>query len=1071
MNTRYLRTTLLGLMATGFAPAQTVVNGDFEDGVFSEYFSFDPSKVPGWTRSGTPGDGLVARLGYSDNQGSVTVAGHGSQFAILGGGFDGPGSASWSTMVTSLTPGTTYVLSFMISNEGEAASQSLTVSFPTGSAIAAQVFKTTVSAGLYWKAWEAQTMQFVATAATATLQFSVTNQQYDMGLDYVRIAPLASPPIITTASPLPSATVGISYSQAIIASGGTPPYSFSAAIFPAGLTLSAAGILSGIPSTPGTFTFTVQVRDASSATASKMFELTVTSALPPLQASPASLSFSALAGGDAPPPQAITVLSARPVAFAVMVDGGTSGTIAPWLSVRPLTGATPGRLVVSVDPTGLQAASYSGRIRVVVPNNTTQNPIDIPVTFLVKTGSPMLDVVPSFLSFAARAQSARILDQALLVRNSGSGGSLAFSVMVVSQSPWLDVSATSGQTAPNTPAFVHVQANTQGLKVGSYRGLIRLATESNTFDVPVELFVADNGSILGLNVTGIRFQSRQNNATSIAQNVSVLNLGDPASTINWTAQVVSGSQNLSLGATGGTATLMNPGVLPLKPSATSAALPAGGYYTLVKISDPQALNSPQYVTAVLDQADAAMPPRPDPAPQGLVFIAVAGGTTPALQAVTINVDSAVPVAFQTSASTSSGGTWLSVTPAAGTTSAAVTVPAAQVNVMANQAGLVPGIYTGEVDIAVANSLRAVSVTLIVTPAGSTITAAASAPLAAGCNPTRLALTTTGFVNNFAVPAGWPATLLSKLNDDCGNPVTNGSVSASFSNGDPSLSLRSDLQSGQYSATWQPGFPTAQTAVTLRANAGTLQPATAQLIGSVAVNNFAAPVLAPHGTLHNLNPVVGGALAPGTIAQVFGSGLATQTVSPGVLPLLSTFNGTGVIAGGLAAPLYFLSEKQLNIQIPNELKPGQQYAIIAGVKDAFTLPDTIDINSAQPGVLAVNDAGVIAQHPDFTLVDSSHPCKPGEFLTIYLAGMGTTNPAVLSGQPAPSVEPLGRATTPATVLIDGQNADVLFAGLTPGAVGLYQINFRVPANARSGNLDLVVMQDGASSNITKLAVSQ
>ena len=80
-------------------------------------------------------------------------------------------------------------------------------------------------------------------------------------------------------------------------------------------------------------------------------------------------------------------------------------------------------------------------------------------------------------------------------------------------------------------------------------------------------------------------------------------------------------------------------------------LAVGAYYTLVKVSDPGSLNSPQYVVAVLDQADAASQPKPDPVPQGLVFI----GAAPASQNIAVNVASASAVAFQASASTTSGG--------------------------------------------------------------------------------------------------------------------------------------------------------------------------------------------------------------------------------------------------------------------------------------------------------------------------------------------------------------------------------------------------------------------------------
>jgi len=56
-------------------------------------------------------------------------------------------------------------------------------------------------------------------------------------------------------------------------------------------------------------------------------------------------------------------------------------------------------------------------------------------------------------------------------------------------------------------------------------------------------------------------------------------------------------------------------------------------------------------------------------------------------------------------------------------------------------------------------------------------------------------------------------------------------------------------------------------------------------------------------------------------------------------------------------------------------------------------------------------------------------------------------------------------------VDGQAADVVFAGLTPGGVGLYQINFIVPANARAGNLDVDITQAGVKANATKLVVGR
>jgi uncharacterized protein (TIGR03437 family) len=324
---------------------------------------------------------------------------------------------------------------------------------------------------------------------------------------------------------------------------------------------------------------------------------------------------------------------------------------------------------------------------------------------------------------------------------------------------------------------------------------------------------------------------------------------------------------------------------------------------------------------------------------------------------------------------------------------------------------------------------------------------------------------------------WPATLIVQLYDDCANSVSGGAVVASFSNGGAPLSLRGDGQNGAYSATWQPGAVTAQMVVTFSATAGTLQAATAQLTGGIESNQALVPSLTLNGTLNNLNPVLGAPLAPGTIAQVFGSSLAASSNSTNVLPVPTLFNGTFALVGPYPAPLYFLSDGQLNVQIPAELSAPQQYPIVVSVNNVLSVPNTISTVAAAPGVLsyldgtapAVQDgAHAIAQHnADFSLLNASNPAKPGEYLTVYLVGMGATSPSVPSGAPAPSSEPLARVVVQPTVTVDGHGVDIYYAGLTPGFAGLYQITFQMPSSLSSNQVDLVVTQNGRSANRTKL----
>jgi uncharacterized protein (TIGR03437 family) len=304
-----------------------------------------------------------------------------------------------------------------------------------------------------------------------------------------------------------------------------------------------------------------------------------------------------------------------------------------------------------------------------------------------------------------------------------------------------------------------------------------------------------------------------------------------------------------------------------------------------------------------------------------------------------------------------------------------------------------------------------------------------------------------------------------LADDCASPVINGQVVVTFSNGDPALSMKlTDPTTATYSGTWSPRNVANSITVTARANAPNLASTSSNLLGAVTANKV--PVLSTNGTLNNLNPIVGAPIAPGTVVQVFGSALATEQAQPGVVPLPSTFNGTQVLVGAFPAPLFFLSDGQLNVQLPTELQPGKDYPIIVAANGAFTLPDTITTAPAEPGLAVLSDSTVIAQHPDFSLVTTSAPAAAGEAITLYLVGMGATNPAVASALASPS-GPLASVTTSPVVTIGGQQAQVLFAGLTPGAVALYQINLIVPTGVASGQAPLVITQGSAAANAATL----
>lgn len=103
-----------------------------------------------------------------------------------------------------------------------------------------------------------------------------------------------------------------------------------------------------------------------------------------------------------------------------------------------------------------------------------------------------------------------------------------------------------------------------------------------------------------------------------------------------------------------------------------------------------------------------------------------------------------------------------------------------------------------------------------------------------------------------------------------------------------------------------------------------------------------------------------------------------------------------------------------------------------------------------------------------MVTATNPAFRGEVVVIYATGLGSvtfppaTGAATLSDPPSVS-------TPLPIVTVGGVTAPVIFSGLAPGFVGLYQVRVQVPPNAPSGSQDVVIQAGGRSSNSVKIAI--
>ena len=104
----------------------------------------------------------------------------------------------------------------------------------------------------------------------------------------------------------------------------------------------------------------------------------------------------------------------------------------------------------------------------------------------------------------------------------------------------------------------------------------------------------------------------------------------------------------------------------------------------------------------------------------------------------------------------------------------------------------------------------------------------------------------------------------------------------------------------------------------------------------------------------------------------------------------------------------------------------------------------------------------------TDVAISDPATTGETIVIYATGVGPVTNPPLSGSAA-GADPLSLTILPPTVTIAGLPATVVFSGLAPGFVGLYQLNVVVPSLSPSGPADVVIQSGGQSSNAAVIQI--
>ncbi len=217
----------------------------------------------------------------------------------------------------------------------------------------------------------------------------------------------------------------------------------------------------------------------------------------------------------------------------------------------------------------------------------------------------------------------------------------------------------------------------------------------------------------------------------------------------------------------------------------------------------------------------------------------------------------------------------------------------------------------------------------------------------------------------------------------------------------------------------------------------------------------------------------GAIAPGEIVAIYGSGLGPATGSQFQLDsnglVTTSLAGTRVLFNGTPAPVIYAGATQVNAVVPFGIT-GSQEQIVVQYQSQTSAPTTVSVSPAAPGLFISNPSGQAAAINQTGSINSaSSPAKVGSIISLFATGGGQTSPASVDGSLA--AVPLPQPILPVTATVGGQPATVQYAGGAPGLVaGVMQINVQIPSGVTPGSAVPVVVQVGTVTSQSGVTIA-
>jgi uncharacterized protein (TIGR03437 family) len=715
-----------------------------------------------------------------------------------------------------------------------------------------------------------------------------------------------------------------------------------------------------------------------------------------------------------------------------------------WFSTSGVAGnlSTQGTAVtVYASPRNLGPGTYTATVQLaIVANGVAVSPApSLSVNFIVTAGD-VLAASPSVVLLNNGTTS----DTVSVTTTS----STPLSLNVTADQTWLSATL-QGSTTPTT---ISVTANITSLTNGLYSGNV-LVTSGTTppLYVPVVVVVAGvtNPSGLTTSSPSLTFAAQVGGSAPANQTLTVSSSpSGTAFTASASVTTPTGGTWLSIAPKGSLTTNQ-----ALAVSVNQSGLATGTYTGNIALTANGAtLNVP--VNLVVNTTGTTGGNITVSA-SALGFSALAAGTAPASQTLTVSSTAGSSgVAF--TAAASSSGNWLSVSPTSGTTQALLTVAV-------NQASLSAGSYTG---------------TITITPTGGTAVVV-TVSLSVVSEPT---ISVSPGLLSFDFQVG------------SGGTVSPGILTVTAAGGTASFQASASSSPNWLTVTPASGSTSTSTTLSVQVNPAGLAANTTPYTGTITVSGVSGtqgsvtvdvslsvtnplPIVA---AVLNAASFVNGPISPGEIVSIFGSSIGP--VNPASLTLNSagkvatSIGGVQVSFSGYLAPLTYASSTQINAIVPYEITASKApfvEVIFAGQKSN---EPGLQLTTSAPGIFTQNGSGTgpgAILNPDNSLNTQANAAPKGGEIQIFMTGEGLTTPAQADGTVTPANLSGVGPITPApqlvvSVLIGGVPAKLEFAGEAPGLVaGLLQVNADIPATATSGANSITVQigKNISQNNVT------